>query len=205
MDEEKKTVYTLILGACMIISLILIARMMLYHPVPIHTPPGTQSQQQPLEIKQLPAPEQKPAITLTEKDIEGMIENQLPDNFPLSDIKVKIKEDSIDAIGGLKKENLLQYLKANGYELTAPLQAALMLVPDEFSLSCRFQVGTDHETGLLLFTPEKVSAGSVEIPSAVLIPSVFASINQAVNDALCNSDIYFTQIILKEGAVELMP
>lgn len=199
MNEEKKTIYTLILGVCMITCLILIGKMMLYSPAPLHSP----------HVKlQEYTPEKKKGenVVLTGEQISEMITNQLPEGFPLEALNITIHDDStIEAQGQLNKSELMKYLSDHGQELTAPLQSAMLLVPDKFTMDAVFNVGTDKESSLLLLTPIKVTAGGVELPDSLLIPTVFESLNKAINNALCESGIYFTKINLSNGKVELVP
>lgn len=199
MNEEKKTIYTVILGICMFICIILIGRMMLYTPAPLHSPYNKQKIETPKNKID------KESIILTEDKISEMINEQLPKDMPLKLNELDIKEDTIQFDAELEKKKLMKYLSDNGQELTAPIRSALLLVPDKFKMEAVFNVEIDKESGLLLLTPQKVKAGGVELPDSILIPTFFESINKAVNNALCESGLYFTDIKITEGAIELIP
>ena len=97
MDEERSFVYTLILGVCMLLCLLMIGRMLLGHPAdqietkePENPTPAPQTEEEEdLQIK----------MQLSEDDLCTMIVQALP--FSPDGITAKISKDGIVSLGAV--------------------------------------------------------------------------------------------------------
>lgn len=198
MENEKNFGYTLLLGVCMLISLILIGKMLLYRPVPIYNPiasgqsTGTQS-----EAGQ-PGEENK-KLQLQEDDVARMIEEHLPQDFPVKGISVNISKDgTILADGTVYKDKLTRYISSDGM-----MRSALILMPSEFTLKSLFSAASG-EDGTLTLTPQQISVDGFDFPVSVFSSALTNALNQAVNAALRESFPEYHKICLEDGMLELM-
>ena len=104
MDEERSFVYTLILGVCMLLCLLMIGRMLLGHPAdqietkePENPAPAPQTEEEEdLQMK----------MQLSEDDLCTMIVQALP--FSPDGITAKISKDGIVSLGAsVQKQSLV--------------------------------------------------------------------------------------------------
>ena len=98
-NNGKSYVYTLILGLCMIVSLALIARMMLYKPAKIHTPMIREPN--PITLNEIADETRKTKeIKLTNDDVSALINEKMPTGFPLKNIQTEISAASTIKLSG---------------------------------------------------------------------------------------------------------
>ena len=116
MQGEKSSVYTIILGVCMLLCLLMIGRMLLGHPEQVTEP----------EAGSPTLPEQEETgMELRESDLCELIEQALP--IPVREMTTKIGADqSISVVVLVSKQDLQESGLVPG-----GLRTALLFLPDE--------------------------------------------------------------------------
>ncbi len=184
MDHEKNFGYTLILGVCVLISLVLIGRMLLYQPLPAHTPYKGQISSQE---------QKKDMIYLSEQDVVKYLSEKLPAEVPLQEIDIVLqKEGIITAKGMLRKQVLMQ--------LGVP-HAVLLWMPEKIALSIQFTALCDDAA--LRLTPSELKLGDVAVPVGHIPPEWLSILNETVNEMLHQAADSYTQIQLLDGGIQL--
>lgn len=184
MENEKSFGYTLILGVCVLISLLLIGRMLLYQPLPVHTPYAGQILSQ----------EQGKTMTyLSEQDVSKYLSKKLPEEVPIKDLEITLqKEGIVTATGSLRKNVLLQF---------GVPKAVLLWMPEQIELSIRFTAQCDGTA--LRLSPSELKVGDVAVPAGHIPPEWLSMLNETVNDMLRQAADSYTQIKLLDGGIQL--
>ncbi len=184
MQHEKSFGYTLILGVCVLISLMLIGRMLLYQPLPVHTP----------YTGQISSQEQGKTMTyLSEQDVSKYLSEKLPEEVPLKDLQITLqKEGIVTAKGSLHKNVLLQF---------GVPQAVLLWMPEQIELSIRFTALSDGAA--LRLTPSELKIGDVTVPVGHIPPEWLSMLNETVNEMLRQAAESYSQIELLDGGIQL--
>lgn len=196
VENEKSFGYTLLLGVCMIISLMLIGKMLLYRPAPVHTPIG-QPNAEGVQQGQTEGEGSK-NMWLGEDEVAQMIEQYLPGDFPAKGISVAISHNgSVCAKGTLYKDKLAGYLESG-----SAMRSALIFLPAQFELQADFTAACSTE-GQLTLTPQRIAAGGIELPVSALSPALSGALNEAVNQALQEKYEGYRSVRLMDGALEL--
>ena len=116
MQEEKSWVYTLILGVCMLLCLLLIGRMLLGHPgenSPAQTEPETDGQE---DIQM--------GIEVGEQELSAMIAQALP--FQTGELALHIGADQTVSISATVRKKDME----NSGLIPGSLRTALLFLPD---------------------------------------------------------------------------
>lgn len=192
MEHEKSFIYTLILGACMLISLAMIGKMLLYEPVPMHTPhaitrvaPYTQNDKQ------------EDTMIITEQEAAELLSARLPDDFAVSDLSVAIGADGLlCAQGTVQKSSIAAHLDQG------LARSALLFLPDSFEL--RIECTVHYQNDAVVLTPKSFSAGTLELSGDVLPASFVQMFNTALNEALHSRMGSYASIRMGEGEIELL-
>lgn len=201
MEEDKSFIYTIILGACLIGCLILIGKIMLSKSVPEYIPYSVEKAE---NAENLNSDESENLITLTENTLSELISNSLPQDFPVSNLQVKVQLPNILSFTGeVEQTQLKKYMSKMGLDTNAALNAALLVIPDRFSLKADVSVDLDKETNLPIFTIEHVQAGRARISNSAFEQVIFDPLNQILNQVLCEKSIDFHEIIWKDGFIQL--
>lgn len=196
MEHERSFVYTLILGACMLISLLLVGKMLLYEPAPIHVPHMSQPQ---AEQKIQPQDTEDTNMIITAQDAAGMILEKLPQTLAPEQLTVGMGADGSLSIAGTVQKSAIESQLSNQMA-----QSILMFLPDRFDLklSSMIQCAAD---GIVTLTPVTLSAGPLELPGSAIPQDLLSVFNTAVNDALHSTLGEFSAINMQDGAMELIP
>lgn len=189
MEHEKSFVYTLILGTCMLISLMLVGKMLLYKPVPVHAPHMVRQegghQEQGMSTKYL-----------SDTDLSAMLAELLPQDFPLEALSISVqKNGTVHAQGTIVKAKLLE---ASDMEL---LRALLKWLPDTFALNATF--GTSISGNLLSLTLTDATAAGFQLPTDQMPEDWMNVLNTAVNQAI-QSQGSASEIRLLDGGIQLL-
>lgn len=194
---EKSFGYTLLLGVCMIISLLLIGKMLLYHPAPLHTPSVPQGVTTPEEKD---AESGKETMRFSEEEVARMIEARLPADFPAKGIAVSISQDgTVSAQGTVLKDKLTGYVEGG------MLRSALTLLPAEFALEAGFTAESGPRDTPLVLSMQSLAAGGFSLPVSALSSALTDGLNRAVNEAILESCPGCVSVRLEDGALALQP
>lgn len=196
MNQEKSFVYTLILGVCMLISLILIGKILLYRPIPIHTPIVPENTTQ---IENEPKQEEDSTVQiLRDADIADMISERLPENFPVTGMSVAIAQNkSIQVEGTLSKEKLKQLIPKD-----SRIRSALLLLPSQFKIQLVL-AASSSDTGTVSLTPREIFAEGVPLPTDILPEQVTKSLNEVVNQVIQENYPQCRKVEFHNGILEL--
>ena len=185
MKEEKSFLYTLVLGVCILASLVLVGKMLLYRPAPVHTPHMSQTEQEKGESG---------AMYLSEGDLTELLAGELPEGFPVDGIRVTVsRTGTVTAAGTLHKD------RVEGVD--GMLRAALRWLPDTVDVTAVFTAACDG--GRLVLTPTDARAAGISLPVGELPQEWTAAIDDAVNAALTRQCGPFTSARLLDGGLQL--
>lgn len=194
---EKSFGYTLLLGVCMIISLLLIGKMLLYHPAPLHTPGVPQGVTTPEETEK-EAESGKETMRFSEEEVARMIEARLPADFPAKGIAVSISQDgTVSAQGTVVKDKLTGYVEGG------MLRSALTLLPAEFALEAGFTAESGQQDTPLVLSMQSLAAGGFSLSVSALSSALTDGLNRAVNEAIRESCPGCVSVRLEDGALAL--
>lgn len=157
MEDEKSFMHTLILGVCIIISAILIARMAFYKPVPYFephkVPKQTESQESSIQIQ------------FTEQELTAILQNTGLQDSPLRELAISIQEDCQISLSGVLQKDKLQDMLADTASMNL-LKTALALMPEECALSAQLSIAM--EDGMPCLHVLGAQAGGVDLPQTIL-------------------------------------
>ncbi|MCX7614328.1 MAG: hypothetical protein N2Z65_01065 [Clostridiales bacterium] len=151
-------------------------------------------------------PKKDGTIILKETDVEKMITKELPEGFPLQNIKITLeKTNKATLTGEVEQDKLKAYISKSGDKLNSYIEMGLKLCPKTINVSAVFDVGIAADGGLIILTTRKIEAAGVTLPDGTLPQDFFDGLNESVNRALTNSGYLFQSISIKDGYVELIP
>ena len=196
MEEKKSFVYTIILGFCLILCLILIGKMMLTKSVPEHTPFSMYGLQYSME--------NEGSGIYTEEILNQWIQKQLPEDFPLTDFALHIRlPNRLVLEGEIEQAQLKKYMQNNGIKANTGLNAALLAAPDRFSFAANISVDLDAESRLPIFTVESVRLGKIQVSNSAFTQVLMEPVQQAIYRMICEKAIEYENILWKDGSFEL--
>ena len=195
MKNERSVVYTLILGVCMLLSLLLIGKMLLGHPqTPTQqpsAPPGESTQQTEPESK-----EKTMEVELTENDLSELISSALP--FTPDNLTVKIAKDETITVGASVSK---QSLNDSGL-VTGAMRTAVMFLPDPCDMSGAWQAGL--QDGALTLQTQKIEVAGFSLPEK-LTASLTDQVTRVVNSQLAAWGITAAGLRCDDGVLYLAP
>ncbi len=209
MEKLRKSIYTLILALSLMVSIILIAKIFMYEPIPYHNPylnnKVVEQETQSVTLKEYENTNvSNKKIVITDEQISKLISQSIPNTFPIEDIEMKIfADDTISVMGEIKKDKLISYVKTLWNDVPFAITALILSLPDEFDTNVNFNVNIDPDAGLLIFSPSKVLFNDISFPDDLLSPILFEELGNKVNEILCDSELFFTSIIFYDGYIEL--
>lgn len=187
MKEERSLVYTIILGVCMLLCLLLIGRMLLHHPEksPEPSPEGSAEQG-----------DEQMELQLSENDVSGLVLQALP--FAPNELTVKIGKDGrVEAGASVSK----QALESSGY-ITGGMRTALLFLPDTCKLYGSWRVSA--EEGALRLATERVEVAGFALP-AEAVSALEELLSGEVNRQLQEWGVKFATLTCQDGALLLQP
>lgn len=190
MQEEKSFVYTLILGACMLISLLLIGKMLLGHPSGEATPP-TQTEPQEMQEEQ----DEIMEVQLSENDLCTLIVQAMP--FSPDSIVAHIGKDGVIEVSVIVSKQALQQ---SG--LAGDLRTALLFLPNSCKVYGAWKV--EAADGSISLKTQKAEIADISLSETAVAP-LSELLNKAVNDQLQNWGITVSSIECDDGVVVLKP
>lgn len=169
MDEERSFVYTLILGVCMLLCLLMIGRMLLGHPA---DQIETKEPENPAQAPQTEEEEDlQMKMQLSEDDLCTMIVQALP--FSPDGITAKISKDGIVSLGAsVQKQSLVDSGLATG-----GMRTAVLFLPDPCKVYSVWNISA--ESGSI-----KLDCATMEIAGIVLPEETAAKISEQIADSL---------------------
>lgn len=187
MKEERSFVYTLILGVCMLLCLLLIGKMLLHHPERVPEQPPENIVEQGDEQMEL---------QLNENDLGGLILQALP--FSPDGLTVKIGNDGRVEVGASVSK---QMLEDSGY-VTGGMRTALLFLPDPCKLYGVWRVSADN--GVLKLDTERAEIAGFALP-AETIDALGALVSETVNGQIKEWGVAFSKLTCEDGALLLQP
>ncbi len=171
MEEERSLVYTLILGVCMLLSLLLIGRMLLGQPEEAPATDGNGAGGMQIDQIQEEAREFK----LTENDLSTLIVNAL--SFRPDRIVTQISRDGTVSLSAtVNRETVLQ----NGI-VSGGLRTALMFLPEKCGMQGEWRAGfTDGTVKLECIRIEIAGISLPENAAGAATMQLMKSLNELV-------------------------
>lgn len=186
MKEEHSFIYTLVLGICMLISLLLIGRMLLGHPTPQSK--ADETHLDPIESSDREAQQ----IHLSENDLCTLIVQALP--FSPDGITIKIGQDAtVSLSASIRKQNLLDANIVPGN-----MRTALLFLPDVCKIYAVWDVSINKD--LLDLHCATVEVGGYTLPSAVS-SKITEQIAEHLNQQLTDWEIHPSDIQFNNGSL----
>ncbi len=188
MEQDRSFSYTLILGTCVLLCLVLIGKMMLQHS-PSASTPNTESS----ITQQLPADDTQ---KWTEAELAQLLTEKLSPLFPIHEVSVSIHADGgIRVSGSAEKETLQQYIQSSS------IRSALILLPAQIPLQLDAIVQTQTTPPSL--TEVSLQIGDLQLPSTALPENITQGCNQALAQLLTETEHPISDIQFEDGAIIL--
>ncbi|MDY3618058.1 hypothetical protein [Agathobaculum sp.] len=188
MKEERSFVYTLILGVCMLLSLVLIGKMLLHRseqPKQPDTPPQADQQQ-----------EDNMEVQIGEDDLGALITQALP--FAPEELTVRIaKSGTVEVSASVDHQALLDSGAVPG-----SMRTAMMFLPDPCKVYGAWQV--TWQDGTLLLTAQRMEIAGFELPEQTA-GALTEAIAGAVNGQIKEWGDSFAEFICQDGSLVLKP
>ncbi len=187
MEEERSLVYTLILGVCMLLSLLLIGRMLLGQPEEAPVTDGNGAGE--MQIDQARREEAR-EFKLTENDLSTLIVNAL--SFKPDRIDTQISRDGTVSVSAtVNRDTVLQSGIVSG-----GLRTALMFLPEKCGLQGEWRAG--FAEGAVRLECIRMEVAGISLPENA---AGFATmqLTKSLNGLVKNWNI--TQISFEDGLI----
>lgn len=180
--EERSAVYTLILGVCMLLSLLLIGKMLLGHPASTKpgAPPQADGEGNGMEIQ------------LNEDELCALVVQALP--FEPEEINARIGDDGMVSISALVNKQTL----ADSGVITGGMRTALLFLPEECEICGKWQLRAENNT--IELDCRGIEAAGVTLPDE-LANSLSEKIADVLTQQLQTWQIDWTEIVCKDGVI----
>ena len=189
MQEEKSWVYTLVLGVCMLLCLLLIGRMLLGTPAAQTDDGAAAPESQGQEGTQV-------GFTLDEQSLSALLRQALP--LQPSEMAVAIRADQTVTVSAAVRR---QDLEDSGL-VPGSLRTALLFLPDPCRL---YGVWTAAiQDGAVALQCREAGIADLTLPEEVTAP-LTGQIAAAVNQALTQQKIAPAGIAWEDGRLTLLP
>lgn len=191
MEDEKSFVYTLILGTCILLCLLLVGKMTLQH-----LDNRAEEPQSPMtEVTEEP-PTETEEIRLTEQDLTAMLRQALPESFPVQNLSVSLWESDTVQLDGIAEKEQLQNSFAG-----SSIYTLLRFLPERFPVQVVFELTGQGKD--LQLQPTILKINTTSFPVEFLPQEALAAMNTAMRTVLENSGFLDLQISIQDGAVVL--
>lgn len=151
MAEEKSMAYTVILGVCMLLCLLMIGRMLLGHPAQQGQPQGAQPE--------ATGQGEGSSIEINEQDLCALLAQSVP--LPAEQIAARIGADGTVAVTLLVQRQALQ----DSGLVPGNLRTALLFLPAQCKLYGAWQAAVQQ--GAVVLNCTEAKAGDLTLPSAL--------------------------------------
>ena len=185
MKEEKSVIYTLILGVCMLLCLLLIGKMLLHQPVP-----------QPTEPQKQEGEDEQVELQLSEEDLSTLIDEALPLTPDAMTVHIGANA-SVEISASVSK----QALTDSGLD-AGVLRTAAMFLPDPCKLYGAWQVSI--KDGALCLAATRAEIAGIELPEQI-VASFTDSLAGTVNQKLSAWGLTVNEITSEDGCLLFRP
>ena len=141
---------------------------------------------------------------LTEEQLGELMRANIPESFPLRELSLTLKEGTICLSGKAQKTALLNFLEEKGIRLPKTVSAAIGFLPEELTMDAALSASCDSHTGMLLFDCQEARLNGVALPDTLPAGLVTGPVSDAINQALCDSGLYFTSLVVGDGTLTLL-
>ncbi len=146
----------------------------------------------------------QPEMLITQEYAASMLEKMLPEGIPLEQLTVAIHEGGkIDLGAYTSREDLRDYLKAQGVELGMKQKFLMAMMPSRISLGVGFLCKTEGQN--ITLTPQNISAGDMDISLSFLPESFSETFSATLSEMLGLTGFPIGEIRFQEGALALIP
>ena len=192
MDEPKSARYTVILGVCLLLCLLMLGRMLVGRADSETLPDGTA----PVETE--PVPQEQPELslvtTLSESDLANFLLRYLP--FTPQGLMVEINADETAALSmGVDRAEL-----ENSGLLTGHFRAAAELLPERCDLAGTWRIAVGEGTLTFSCVEAVLNGTALPQPAADLVTPAFAD---ALNRKLTELDITPQRLVWSDGKIQI--
>lgn len=185
MQEEKSFVYTMILGICMLLCLMMIGRMLLGHPEQSALP----------EMEKPTTPEQEETgMELRESDLCLLIEQALP--IPVQEVTAKIGADQTISIVVLVSKQSLQ----NSGLVPGGLRTALLFLPDTCRLYGAWTASVSD--GKIALQCQSAEIGIIAVPTE-MVSTLTDQLSESLNAYFTDTEIITQKMVWQDGVLRL--
>jgi|GEM_PF-1739260 len=195
MKEERSFKYTLILGICMLLSLLLIGKMLLSSPPNVQNPPHNNgiTENHPTPTPQPEGDTQPMEIQLTENDMYTLITQASP--IPLQDVKVTIGQSgSVSFCASVERQTLLDS------NLDGSLRTAILFLPETCGL--RGEWTAYIQDNALELDCQSAEIGGFTLPDSVS-KALTEEITKVCNEAITRQNIQPSGIQFEDGFIRI--
>ena len=144
-------------------------------------------------------------MTFTSDDITSVLAKKMSDmDFPMSDISVKIENDSSFSVAGTcAKDELKKYIAENFKEYSSKADLFMLIMPNKLNVSINFSVSCNPESRLLSVAINSLVVNNISVPSNIVESVLNSKISDILNQAICDKNVYFTDIELENDKIVL--
>ncbi len=188
MQEEKSLVYTLVLGICMLLCLLMIGRMMLGHPEAERQAgqSGTDAGEQE---------ETQMGMQFSEEDLQELMVQALP--FSPTDFTVRIGEDgTISITAEVRRQDL-----ADSGLVPGNLRTALLFLPESCKISGAWTVALE-DNGVTMQC-RRVEIAGIDLPDEAAA-TLSEQIGSAIDRYLSERQITPSELQWEDGKLSLI-
>lgn len=185
--EEPSFIYTLVLGVCMLLSLLLIGKMLLQHPTAAPpAPPVTENQQGEPSME----------LQISENDLATLIVQAVP--FTTKGLQVGIGSDgTIEASASISRDALAQ-----SELVDSSMRTALLFLPDPCTLHGAWRVSVAD--GAVQLSTVSASIAGLALPETA-VNTLTRMIAEAVNDSLREWGVGIGKLEFSKGSLLIRP
>lgn len=138
---------------------------------------------------------------LTEAELEQTLADFLPDDFPASDIGVKLGKGLVELKFSMDRSALKTYLKAQGARLGTKQELLFRMLPRRLNGEAAFGLTAD-EQGLHL-QPLTLDLGGRSFDLSAFPPTVFSAVDEGLNALLKSNGVSFSKVEFTEDGLLL--
>ena len=189
MQEEKSWVYTLILGICMLLCLLLIGRMLLGGPAHLSGSNDTQHEDSGQEETQM-------GIQIGEQELCTLISQALP--FQLEEMTLHIRADQTISIRAAVHRQELE----NSGLIPGSLRTALLFLPDSCKVYGAWSVTLQDSTVELQCSEAKIA--DIALPDEITGP-LSEHLGAAINRVLEQQKLVPEALQWEDGSLTVIP
>lgn len=184
MEEERSMAYTIILGVCMLLCLLMIGRMLLGHP-----------EQSPVEHSPTEITEQgENRITINDESLCGMLQQSM--SLPDNSLAVHISENGTVSVDmQIGRENL----KENEM-IPDGLRTAALFLPEQCKLRGIWQVGLQKE--MITLASTEVQLNDLTLPNN-MTDAITQKLEDVIDAYLSRQEIIPRALQWEEGMLTI--